>query len=219
MRHPDPLHRGGRDADVRGHRAHRPVGRLARRRRQRAGDHPLDQIGRQPGDARGPGLVAQQPVDTGLQVARLPAPHAGLGLARPAHDRDRADAVGREQHDLRPPDVFLRAVPVGHDRRQARTIGGRKPKAAGFSHARTLAQAAAKQDSYVRDDPLAIATGGRIASARAYVLRRAVACVEHCAFACTTQPSSRSALASTRPTEMDAAFETAGGKGAPAPWV
>ena len=27
---------------------------------------------------------------------------------------------------------------------------------------------------------------------------------------------SRSALASTRPTEMDAAFETAGGKGAPA---
>ena len=76
------------------HGAHRPVGRLARRRRQRAGDHPLDQIGRQPGDARRPGLVAQQPVDPGRQVARLPAPHAGLGLAGLAHDLDRADAVG-----------------------------------------------------------------------------------------------------------------------------
>ena len=50
--------------------------------------------------------------------------------------------------------MLLRAVAVGHERRQARTIGSRKPKAAGFSHARTLAQATAKQDSYVRDNPL-----------------------------------------------------------------
>ena len=124
-----------------------------------AGNHPFDQLGRQPWDARRPGLVAQQPVDAGLQVARLPAPHAGLGLARPAHDLDRAQPVGREQHDLCPPDVFLRTVPIGHERRQTRTIGGRKPKAAGFSHAGTLPQANAKRDSYVRDDPLDPSSG------------------------------------------------------------
>ena len=43
----------------------RPPGRPARRQRR---------------DARGPGLVAQQPVDPGLEVALLPAPDAGLGL-------------------------------------------------------------------------------------------------------------------------------------------
>ena len=56
--------------------------------------------------------------------------------------------------------MLLGAVAVGHERRQARTIGGRKPKAAGFSHAQTLPQADAKRDSYVRDDPL-----GRVAKA------------------------------------------------------
>ena len=52
--------------------------------------------------------------------------------------------------------MLLRAVAVGHERRQTRTIGSRKPKAAGFSHARSLAQAIATQDSYVRDNPLAL---------------------------------------------------------------
>jgi hypothetical protein len=56
--HPDPLHGSGRDADLGRHVAHRPMGRLARWRLQRAVDHPVDQLARQPGNARRPGLVA-----------------------------------------------------------------------------------------------------------------------------------------------------------------
>ena len=45
---------------------------------------------------RRPGLVAQQPLDPGLDVARLPAPHGRLALAGPAHDLGGPDpaAVG-----------------------------------------------------------------------------------------------------------------------------
>ena len=75
----------------------------AGRRLERARYHPLEQSSRQLRDARGPRLLAQKPLDPGLKVARLPTPHAGLGLARPAHDLDRADSIGRNQHD--PPSV------------------------------------------------------------------------------------------------------------------
>jgi hypothetical protein len=51
------------------------------------------------------------------------APDAGLGLARPAHELDRAGAGGREQRD-RGADVFLRGVAVADDRLQAAAIDG-----------------------------------------------------------------------------------------------
>ena len=49
-----------------------------------------------------PGLVAQQAVDPFLGEAFLPAPDAGLRLARPAHDLDGAEAVRRQAARSRP---------------------------------------------------------------------------------------------------------------------
>ena len=78
--------------------------------------HALGHLGPERRDARGPRLVAQQPVDAFLHEALLPAPHAGLRLAGPPHDLDGADAVGAQQDDLRPPDVLLRGVAVPDER-------------------------------------------------------------------------------------------------------
>ena len=55
-------------------------------------------------------------------LAKKPS-DAGLGFAGAAHDLDRPQALGPEQDDLGPPDVFLQTVPIGRDRRQTRTIG------------------------------------------------------------------------------------------------
>ena len=85
---------------------------------------PVDHLLAERLDPRGPGLVAQQPVDALLGEALLPAPDAGLGLAGPTHDLDGAEAVGREQHDLGSPDMLLRRVAVTDDRLQAAAIGG-----------------------------------------------------------------------------------------------
>ena len=77
---------------------------------------------RQPRDPRRTGLVAQQPVDPLRHEALLPALHGDLAFARLPHDRGRADAVCRHQHDARSPHMFLPAIPIRHDRRQAHTI-------------------------------------------------------------------------------------------------
>ena len=73
---------------------------------------------------RGTGLVAQQPIDPFLGEAFLPAPDAGLGLARPTHDLDGAEAARRKQDDLGPPGMLLRGVAVADDRLQAAAIDG-----------------------------------------------------------------------------------------------
>ena len=46
--------------------------------------------------SRGTGLVEQQPIDPFLGEAFLPAPDAGLGLARPVPNLDRAEAARRK---------------------------------------------------------------------------------------------------------------------------
>ena len=60
--------------------------------------------------ARGPRLVAQQPVDALGGETLLPAPDARLGFAGLAHDRIRAEVLDAEQHDLRSPHVLLRQI-------------------------------------------------------------------------------------------------------------
>ena len=101
--------------------AHRPVRRLARRRRQRQRHHPLDH--RPPaGGLPRPGLVAQQPVDPGLEEALLPAPHAGLGLPGPAHDRHRPAARPRA----------ARSAPARH----ASAAGSDRPRSPPSAHDR-----------------------------------------------------------------------------------
>ena len=66
--------------------------------------------------------------------ALLPAPDAGLGLGRLAHDRARAQALDRQEHDLRPPDVLLRRVSVFNESVKPIEIGGRDGKRNAGSH-------------------------------------------------------------------------------------
>ena len=125
VRTPDPLHRAGADADRRRDGRGGPVRRLARRlagRGQR--HHPGRDLGAQRRYARGAGLVPQQPFDPRHHEPLLPAP--GRYLAHPglSHDLHRAVTSSRQQHDPRPPDVLLRAVPIGHHRLETDSVGG-----------------------------------------------------------------------------------------------
>jgi hypothetical protein len=74
-------------------------------------------------DARGARLVAQQPLHAFGGEAFLPAPDAGFRLAGLAHDGVRPDALGAQQHDLRPPYVLLRRVPVFDDSAEPIKVG------------------------------------------------------------------------------------------------
>ena len=120
---PDALHRGDADPGGLGHHVGGPVGRLAGRVLLSKRDHPLGDLRPQGRDARRPRLVAQQPLGALQHEPCLPAPHAGFALASTAHDLDCAEAGGGQQHDPRPPDMFLRAVPVRSDRFQTSTVG------------------------------------------------------------------------------------------------
>ena len=126
VRPPDPLHRGDADAGRLGHRAAGPVGRLAAAARSRSAPPP----GRPP-----PGRAAASAAAGSCRAAARRRPASAkrscqrqtqvLRLARPAHDLDGAEPVRRQQHDLGPPDMLLRAVavrrrspPGGGDRRR-----------------------------------------------------------------------------------------------------
>jgi hypothetical protein len=124
VRPPDALHRTDGDAGRLGHQGGGPVGRLAGRLALGQRDDPRGHLRSERRDARGAGLVAQQAGDTLRGEALLPAPHAGLRLARPAHDRVGAEAIGAEQHDPGPPDVLLGGVAVRDQRLQTATLGG-----------------------------------------------------------------------------------------------
>ena len=122
VRGPDPLHRPQGDADGRRHRAAGPVRGLPGRIAQGELDHAVDDGGRQRRQPGLPGLVTQQPVDAGVPEPPLPAPDAGLGHARPAHDLGRAATLARGQDDPRPPDMLLRAVAIRYDPLQPGTV-------------------------------------------------------------------------------------------------
>jgi hypothetical protein len=100
------------------------MGGLVRRLGRGQGHDPVDDLLSERRNPRRPGLVAQEAVDPLFREALLPAPDAGLGLACPAHDLDRAEAAGRKQHDLGPPGMLLRGVAVADDRLQAAAIDG-----------------------------------------------------------------------------------------------
>jgi hypothetical protein len=68
------------------------------------------------GGTRDGRVLSRSSPSTPGHEARLPAPDAGLGLAGPAHDLGRPEAVGGRQNDPGPPDVLLRAVPIRDDR-------------------------------------------------------------------------------------------------------
>ena len=119
---PDTLNRADADPGCLGHRRRRPVGRFAGRVARRQFNHARDQRAVQRRLARRSGLVAQQAVDTRMHKALLPAPDHRLALAGAPHDLGRTQAIRRQQDDPDTPDMLLRAVPIGRDRRKPQAI-------------------------------------------------------------------------------------------------
>ncbi len=102
---------------------------------------------RQRRDTRGPRLVPQQTLDPRPHEPLLPAPHRNFACAGLAHDLVRAQAIHRQQHDPRSPDVLLRAVSIGDDRLQARPIGRAHLDCDPLAHAHPLSAAGAYTNS------------------------------------------------------------------------
>ncbi len=99
------------------------MGRLDRRVGQDEGDDTLGHRGAERGKARAPRPVAQQAVIALLGEAFLPAPHAGLRLAGPAHDLVGAVPIGAEQNDPRAPHMLLGGVAISRERLQSAAVG------------------------------------------------------------------------------------------------
>lgn len=57
------------------------------------------------------GSVAQKAINPLGHEPLLPAPHAGLRLARRRHDRGGAQPIAAQRDNPRPPDVLLRRSP------------------------------------------------------------------------------------------------------------
>jgi hypothetical protein len=142
---PNGVHLGPRHAGRLGHRPHRPMRATVRRRLFLRAADDFGDLGRiQLRDARRPRLVAQEPIDARLDIALLPTPDRRLAEPRPPLDLRRADPIAGQQHHLRPPHVLLRAVPVGDDRCQTRTIRRTHEKTEVPSHSHSLAPAEPK---------------------------------------------------------------------------
>jgi len=140
VRLPDALHRAQADAGCLGDHAAGPMGglsgRLAARQRQDLG-HGRRRQRFLTGLA---GLVAQQPVDTLLGEALLPAPDrrpAGAALARHCQHRQ---ALSRQENDPSPLDVFLRSVAIADDRSQSQAILFAEKDTDGLCHAPRIAR-------------------------------------------------------------------------------
>ena len=140
---PNPLHRTHADALQLRHGRRRPMRRLVRRR---AGEGRLHDarlhLGAQRWQAWRPGLVTQQARDTLGHKPLLPAPDGSFAGTAAQHNRRRAVAVGGQQNDPRPPDMFLQAVPVRHHRFQFRPVLGSNSNCDPIAH---------PQDSHASD--------------------------------------------------------------------
>jgi len=110
------------------------MGGLTHRRGLGGSDHTGLHIRRQRRNARAAGLVAQQTRHALGLEAVLPTPDRSLAGAGTAGQFRGPTAVGGQQHDLRPPDVLLRAVAVRHDSGQGLTIGFGEADFDGFAH-------------------------------------------------------------------------------------
>src|SRR5271156_444372 len=109
-----PYPMNGTDAQTSsfGHERAGPMASLPRGIAKRQRHDALGRFNRKRRDARAPGLVAKKALKPLLHEAFLPAPHASLRLAGPAHDLIRAGAVAGQQNDFGPPNVLLRGVAV-----------------------------------------------------------------------------------------------------------
>ncbi len=138
VRTPDALDRTRADVDDLRHHGRGPVGCLCWRVGLGERHDARSDIRPQRPDARRPCLVTQETVIPFLHEALLPAPHAGLRFAGPAHDFIGANTVRAQQHDLSPPDMFVRGVAIPYEHRQAAAIGGLESDGNSGSHAPDL---------------------------------------------------------------------------------
>src|SRR4051794_25173899 len=108
---PDPLHAAMADPRRLGHRPAAPMRRFARWAIEGHRHDLLDRGWGQGRLAAGAGGVPPQAIHTRLHKAALPTPDRRFGFAGTALDLHRANPLGAQQHDPRPPDMLLRAVP------------------------------------------------------------------------------------------------------------
>ena len=131
---PDALDRTDADPDRFGHGRAGPMGRVRGRASQGQGHHVFGNIWAQWRDARRSRLVAPQPGSTLGAKPLLPTPDDGLSLSGPPHDLGGAVPGGCQQDDLGPPDMLLRAVPVGDNCLQRGSVGGAQFDLGSFVH-------------------------------------------------------------------------------------
>src|SRR5665213_3317927 len=132
---PDALDRADADPDLARHHRGGPMGRFEGRGGQGQRDDALGYFGPERRNARGSRLVAKEAVHAFFGEALLPAPDAGLRLARQPHDRDRAHALRAEQDDTGAPDMLLSGVAVADQRLQAPAVGWRDLDRDTYAHA------------------------------------------------------------------------------------
>ena len=96
--------------------------------------------GRVPAPCRACGSFAQPPINRCFHEAALPAPHAGLGQAGPAHHFGCAAALGRGQDDPRSPRKLLGAVAIAGDCLQPLPIARPEPDLDTASHFHIVAR-------------------------------------------------------------------------------
>ena len=132
MSTPDPLYRT--DADPSGLR-HRRAGPMAGGLRPgQSGPQSVSATSGRSGGMRGTRLVAPKPRHAFLAEPFLPAPNHRLGFAGGPHDVGSAMTIGRQKHNLRPPNVLLRAVAVGRHRLKLAAVGGTQSNVGLLAH-------------------------------------------------------------------------------------
>ena len=143
---PDPLHRPQRQAGDLRHHPPRPVARLPRRLGAGQHHHALHLGLGCRRLVRLSGLVAQQPVDAGLGIAKLPAPDRRPAEPRTPGNLRHLQSLRRCQDDAGSHRMFLRPVAIGQNRRQTLAIRRRNPGTNYLCHDQAITQSAARMN-------------------------------------------------------------------------
>src|SRR5450830_1093977 len=135
VRTPDAL--DGTRADIGDLRHHGggPVGRLCWRLGLGERHDAFGDVRSQRTDARWACLIVQEAVVTRLHEAFLPAPHAGLRFAGPAHNLIGANTVRAQQDNLSPPDMLVRGIAIPGEHLQTASVGRLESNGNSGSHA------------------------------------------------------------------------------------
>jgi hypothetical protein len=123
MSTPYPLHRTDADPGCLRHLRTGPVTGRRRRASQRQGDHTFSNLRAQRRNTRPTRLVPPKARGSFVAETFLPTPDHRLGLAGGLHDLGRAATIGRQKHNLGPPNVLLRAIAVSDHGFKLATVG------------------------------------------------------------------------------------------------